>query len=396
VTLPVKVTPDGLFTVRLFRFTTLDGIKTPADVPPNTRLDEDDVVRFEGVPAMVGPFNVRIYAPTVKVPEVRVSVPPTMTLPHNETALLMVRLFNVTADKLAEPAPPIIILEVAPPMIVPQFIWPLSVNVFAPIDKPAPAGLNVPLIVGELCRVTIFELVIERPFKATTLDGIKTPADVPPNTRLEDAVVVRFDGVPVIVGPFNVRVYAPTVKVPEVRVRVPPTVTLPHIDTALLMVRLFKVTAGKSAVPAPPMIILEVAPPTRVPQLIWPLSVSVFAPIDNPAPAGLNVPLIVGEFCRVTIFELVIERPFRVVTLDGIKTPADVPPNTRLDEDDVVRFEGVPAIVGPFNVRIFPPTVNAPDVNVIVPETVVLPVSVTPALLFIVRLLALVSPLPVT
>ena len=36
------------------------------------------------------------------------------------------------------------------------------------------------------------------------------------------------------------------------RVIVPPTVTLPHIETALLIVRLFNVTAGKLAVPAPP------------------------------------------------------------------------------------------------------------------------------------------------
>jgi hypothetical protein len=122
VTLPVKVTPDGLFTVRLFRFATLDGIKTPADVPPNTRLEDAVVVRFDGVPAIVGPFNVRVYAPTVKVPEVRVRVPPTVTLPHIETALSIVRLFKVTTGKFAVPAPPMIILEEAPPTIVPQFI----------------------------------------------------------------------------------------------------------------------------------------------------------------------------------------------------------------------------------------------------------------------------------
>ena len=94
------------------------------------------------------------------------------------------------------------------------------------------------------------------------------------------------------------RVFAPIDNAPEVRVRVPPTVTFPHIDTALLTVRLFKVTAGRFAVPEPPIIIFEVAPPTRVPQLICPLSVNVFAPIDNPAPAGLNVPLTVGELCK--------------------------------------------------------------------------------------------------
>jgi len=92
-----------------------------------------------------------------------------------------------------------------------------------------------------------------------------------------------------------VRVFAPIDNAPEVRVRVPPTVTFPHIETALLMIRLFNVTADKPAVPEPPMVMLEDAPPTRVPQFICPLSVSMFAPIDNPAPAGLKVPLTVGE-----------------------------------------------------------------------------------------------------
>ena len=142
----------------------------------------------------------------MNAPEVRVSVPPTVTLPHNETALLIVRLFKVTADKLAGPAPPITMLEDAPPTRVPQLIWPFSVRVFAPIDNPAPAGLKVPLVVGELCNVTTLVLVTERPFKAVTLDGINTPAEVPANTRLEDEDVVRFDGVPAIVGPFSVRV----------------------------------------------------------------------------------------------------------------------------------------------------------------------------------------------
>ena len=91
----------------------------------------------------------------------------------------------------------------------------------APIDNPAPPGLNVPLITGELCKVTMLVLVIDSPFKATTLTGIKTPAVVPPNTRLDAAVVTKFEGVPVIVGPFNVSIFAPTVKVPAVRVRVP-------------------------------------------------------------------------------------------------------------------------------------------------------------------------------
>jgi hypothetical protein len=107
---------------RPFKAVTLVGIRTPAELPPNMRLDEDDVARFAGVPAIVGPFRVSVFAPTVKVPEVRLRIPPTVTLPHNETALLMLRLFKVTADKFAVPEPPIEILEDAPPVSVPQFI----------------------------------------------------------------------------------------------------------------------------------------------------------------------------------------------------------------------------------------------------------------------------------
>ena len=150
--------------------------------------------------------RVSVFAAIDNAPEVRVRVPPTVTFPHNVTALLIVRLFNVTPGKFAAPAPPIIILEVAPPVRVPQFITPFSVKVFAPIDKPAPAGLNIPLTVSELCKVTILVLVIESPLKATTLVGIKTPAVVPPKTRLDAAVVIKFAGVPAIVGPFRVRV----------------------------------------------------------------------------------------------------------------------------------------------------------------------------------------------
>jgi hypothetical protein len=95
------------------------------------------------------------------------------------------------------------------------------------MDKPPTPGVNVPLIVRELCKATMFALVIERLFKATTLVGIKTPDDVPPKTRLEAAVVMRFDGVPAIAGPFNVSVLLPTVKVPAVRLSVPSTVVFP-------------------------------------------------------------------------------------------------------------------------------------------------------------------------
>jgi hypothetical protein len=183
------------------------------------------------------------------------------------TALLIVRLFNVTPGKLAAPAPPIIILEVAPPTRVPQFMAPLSVNVFGPIDKPAPAGLKVPLIVSELCNVTIFVLVIESPFKATTLVGIKTPAVVPPNARLEVAIVAKFAGVPAIVGPLSVSVHVPTVKEPAVRVRVPLTVKSAPNVIFLLALKLFNPFAiAFRVISAPvPIVRLEVTPPVNEP-----------------------------------------------------------------------------------------------------------------------------------
>ena len=122
VILPFMVTPLVLLIVRFLRFEELEGINIPAADPPKTRPEEDVVVRFAGVPAIAGPFKVRVFAPTVKKPEESVRFPPTVTLPHNVTALLIVRLFNVTPGKLAVPEPPIIIFEVAPPTSVPQFI----------------------------------------------------------------------------------------------------------------------------------------------------------------------------------------------------------------------------------------------------------------------------------
>jgi hypothetical protein len=92
--------------------------------------------------------------------------------------------------------------------------------VFAPRESPAPAGLKVPLTVRELCSPITLVFVIESPLSAVMLDGILTPSDEPPKTRLEFDVVERFSGVPAIAGPFRVSVREPTLKVPLVRVRV--------------------------------------------------------------------------------------------------------------------------------------------------------------------------------
>jgi hypothetical protein len=143
-----------------------------------------------------------------------------------------------------------------------------SIRVLPPLVIFPPFMVRILLTVKPAVNETPFELFIVRLFRFVTLEGIETPAELPPSIRLEAADVIRFDGVPAIVGPFKVRVFAPTVKVPDESVRVPPTVTLPHIVTALPIVRLFSVIAGRSAVPEPPIVMFEVAPPTRVPQFI--------------------------------------------------------------------------------------------------------------------------------
>ena len=208
-----------------------------------------------------------VLAPIDSAPDVRVRVPPMVTLLHIVTALLTVRFFKVTAGRFVAAPAPMTIFEVAPPTTVPQFITPFRVSVFAPIDKPAPPGLKVPLTAGELCKVTMLELVTERPLRAVTLVGIRTPADVPPKTRLDVAAVTKFEGVPAIVGPFNVSVFAPTVKVPVVRVRIPFTVSPAPNVIFLLVLKLFNPLAIAFSVTAAPVptVRLEVAPPVREP-----------------------------------------------------------------------------------------------------------------------------------
>ena len=91
-----------------------------------------------------------MFDPIDNAPEARVSVPATVTLPHIEVVLLIVRLFNDTAGKLAVPDPPIVKFDELPPVKVPQSTCPFNVSVLAPIARPAPAGLKVPLTVRVL------------------------------------------------------------------------------------------------------------------------------------------------------------------------------------------------------------------------------------------------------
>ena len=102
---------------------------------------------------------------------------------------------------------------------------------------------------------------------------------------------------------------------------------------------------------------------------------------------SVNVPLKVAAPFSVAPFALLIVRLFRANTLLGIFTPKEEPPTTRFEDEDVVRFVGVPAIEGPLRVSVFAPTARLPVVNVRVPLMIVFPHKVITPERFIVRLL---------
>jgi hypothetical protein len=139
------VTPLALFIVRLFKEVTLDGIVIPVELPPKTKLDEEVVDKFAGVPAMAGPLRVRELAPIGNVPDVRVKVPFNVSELFAVTpfALFIVRLFKeVTLEGIDIPAelPPKTRLdvEVVDKLVgVPAIAGPLIVRVF-------PAMANIP------------------------------------------------------------------------------------------------------------------------------------------------------------------------------------------------------------------------------------------------------------
>jgi hypothetical protein len=54
--------------------------------------------------------------------------------------------------------------------------------------------------------VTPLELLIVRSLRFDTLEGMLIPEEDPPKIRLEEEVVIRFAGVPVIAGPLRVSV----------------------------------------------------------------------------------------------------------------------------------------------------------------------------------------------
>ncbi|HEY5138432.1 MAG TPA: hypothetical protein VIJ25_03820 [Methylococcales bacterium] len=113
------VTPFALFIVRLFKFVTLAGIKTPAEAPPKIKLEAAIVVRLPGVPAIAGPFNVSILVLTEKVPDARVRVPLSDKFAPKIISLLELKSFSplAIAFNVIGAAPvPIVRLEVTPPV----------------------------------------------------------------------------------------------------------------------------------------------------------------------------------------------------------------------------------------------------------------------------------------
>jgi hypothetical protein len=118
-----------------------------------------------------------------------------------------------------------------------------------------------------LFSVTPFMLFIVRLFRLVTLLRIETAADEPPKERLEEELVAKLPGAPAIVGPLSVSLVGPTVKVPDVRVRVP------FIDKSapklmfLLVLKLFNPLriAFKVISEPVPIVRLEVTPPVKDP-----------------------------------------------------------------------------------------------------------------------------------
>jgi hypothetical protein len=115
---PEREIPFGLLTIKLLRLVTLEGIVIPAEDPPNTKVDDVVVDRLLGVPAIAGPLRVRVFAPIVKVPAVRVRVPFKDKSAPNVIFLLVLKLFSppdIAFNVISAPVP-IVRLDVELPV----------------------------------------------------------------------------------------------------------------------------------------------------------------------------------------------------------------------------------------------------------------------------------------
>ena len=89
-------------------------------------------------------------------------------------------------------------------------------------------------------------------------------------------------------------------------------------------------------------------------------------------------------------------KPLNAATLVGMLILVELPPNDKVEEDEVVRLLAVPAMAGPFKVSVFAPTVSAPLVSVKAPLTVVDALNDTPAELLMVNVPNIANWLPRT
>src|SRR6266568_1385259 len=244
VRLLFKVTPLALLIVRLFRAVTLLGMFTPVELPPKERLDDEVVCKLAGVPAIAGPFSANVLAPTLSAPLVRVSVPPTVTLPPRAMPLarLTVRLFRVMAGRVVlAPVPPKVMFAEAPPVRLPLVVEmsPLSVRVLAPIERAPLLRASVPPTVTAPPKLMPLARLMVRLFNVIADRVVLAPA--PPKMMFADAPPARLPP-PVEIAPLIVSVLAPIESAPLVSVSVPLiAVSVPReTPPELLIVTLFR------------------------------------------------------------------------------------------------------------------------------------------------------------
>ena len=155
-----------------------------------------------------------------------------------------------------------------------------------------------------------------------------------------------------------------------------------------MSVRCLNVSAGRdNAEPEPPMMQSVVALPVTLPDEIErsPLRVNVLpAPRDNAPAVSVNVPPTVNELASVMPFALLIVRLLRLPETAGSDAAAPEPPNTIFELAPPVN---VPLVVvsAPFSVNVCAPMASAPEVSVRAPLNARSLPSVTPFVLFTVR-----------
>jgi hypothetical protein len=201
-----------------------------AEFPLNTTVADALLASILPVVRLILPFSVSVLAPTVRVPAVKVRSLATVKLwlLLNPALLLRVRLFTLPVNAeagilwAAEPLKTTVadaLLALILP--APRLIVPLRLRVYAPT-------VNVPAVKVKVLATVIPWLVLkpELLFKVRLLifpvnaeAGILCAED-PLNTTVADALLASMLPDVRLMLPLRVRVLAPVVRVPAVRVRV--------------------------------------------------------------------------------------------------------------------------------------------------------------------------------